>query len=232
MLNNDLSQHVGFEVSVVAFDLDGTLADTLPDLHTATNLTLNDLGHDPVSTDVVRQYIGQGIEYLLVELFKDLKIYWEEAKLKSIAHRFREHYARHVCEHSVLFPGIETVLNTLQNRGLKMACLTNKSELFTAPILMKLGIRDYFQEVVCGDTLEKRKPDALPLRVLASRFSVDIKQILMVGDSKTDTACARNAGAPVVCVPFGYRSGMALAELDCDAVLGRAEDLLDLVRLA
>ena len=89
MLNNDLSQHVGFEVSVVAFDLDGTLADTLPDLHTATNLTLNDLGHDPVSTDVVRQYIGQGIEYLLVELFKDLKIYWEEAKLKSIAHRFR-----------------------------------------------------------------------------------------------------------------------------------------------
>lgn len=232
MLNNDLSQHAGFEVSVVAFDLDGTLADTLPDLHTATNLTLNDLGHKPVSAHVVRQYIGQGIEYLLRELFRDLHIPIEAAELKSIAQQFRTHYERHVCDRSALFPGIEDVLKTFQQREVQMACLTNKSELFTAPILDGLGIRSYFQEVVCGDTLDKRKPDPLPLRVLASRFGVETKQILMVGDSKTDTECARNAGAPVVCVPFGYRSGMDLAELDCDAVLGRAEDLLDLVKKA
>ena len=232
MFNNDLSQHAGFDVSVVAFDLDGTLADTLPDLHTATNLTLNDLGFGPVSADVVRQYIGQGIEYLLLELFKDLEIPIEAAELKSFAQQFRTHYEHHVCDRSALFPGIDGVLKAFQHRGLNMACLTNKSELFTAPILDKLGIRSYFQEVICGDTLEKRKPDPLPLHVLASRFGVGTKQILMVGDSKTDTACARNAGAPVVCVPFGYRSGMTLAELDCDAVLDRAEDLLDLVRKA
>ena len=232
MSNNGLLQQRGFDVSVIAFDLDGTLVDTLPDLHTATNLTLNDLGYDPVSPDLVRQHIGQGIEYLLLELFKDLGIQIEATDLNNIAQQFRAHYARHVCDDSELFPGIEHVLKTLQHRGLKMACLTNKSELFTGPILNKLGIRSYFQEVICGDTLEKRKPDPLPLRVLASRFGVDTRHVLMVGDSKTDTACARNAGAPVVCVPFGYRSGMALSDLDCDAILGDAEDLLNLIEKA
>ena len=232
MPSNDLLQKRDFEVSAVAFDLDGTLVDTLPDLHTATNLTLNDLCHDPVSANAVRQHIGQGIEYLLLELFKDLEIRAEVEDLQNIAQQFRAHYARHVCDKSELFPGIKNVLETLQHRGFKMACLTNKSELFTAPILKKLGIRSYFQEVVCGDTLEKRKPDPLPLRVLASRFGVDTRHVLMVGDSKTDTACARNAGAQVVCVPFGYRSGMALKDLDCDVMLGSAADLINLIKRA
>ena len=137
MSNNGLLQQRGFDVSVIAFDLDGTLVDTLPDLHTATNLTLNDLGYDPVGADVVRQHIGQGIEYLLLELFKDLGIQIEVTDLNNIAQQFRAHYARHVCDDSELFPGIEHVLKTLQQRGLKMSCLTNKSELFTGPILNK-----------------------------------------------------------------------------------------------
>ena len=98
------------------------------------------------------------------------------------------------------------------------------------PILKKLEVLDYFQEVVCGDTFAKRKPDPLPLREIAALFGVEPAHVLMVGDSKTDTACARNAGAPVVCVPYGYRSGMALAELDCDMVLSDTIDLLRLVR--
>ncbi|MBT7997557.1 MAG: HAD hydrolase-like protein, partial [Betaproteobacteria bacterium] len=73
-MTQSMSHPVCFDVKVVAFDLDGTLVDTLPDLHTATNLTLNDLGYGVVSRDIVRRYIGQGIEYLLKELFKSLEI--------------------------------------------------------------------------------------------------------------------------------------------------------------
>ena len=130
----------------------------------------------------------------------------------------------------MLFPGFASALEGLKRSGLGLACLTNKSELFTLPILKKLEVLDYFQEVVCGDTFAKRKPDPLPLRELAALFGVEPAHVLMVGDSKTDTACARNAGAPVVCVPYGYRSGMALAELDCDMVLSDPIDLLRLVR--
>ena len=214
----------------MAFDLDGTLVDTLPDLHTATNLTLNDLGYGAVSPHTVRQYIGQGIEYLLQALFAELNINQAKINFDEAAQQFRDHYLRHVCEQSALFPGVASALEGLKRSGLGLACLTNKSELFTLPILKKLEVLDYFQEVVCGDTFAKRKPDPLPLRELAARFGVEPAHVLMVGDSKTDTACARNAGAPVVCVPYGYRSGMALAELDCDMILSDPIDLLRLVR--
>ena len=216
----------------MAFDLDGTLVDTLPDLHTATNLTLNDLGYGAVSPHTVRQYIGQGIEYLLQALFAELNISQATINFDEAAKQLRDHYLRHVCEQSALFPGVASALEGLKRSGLGLACLTNKSELFTLPILKKLEVLDYFQEVVCGDTFAKRKPDPLPLRELAARFGVEPAHVLMVGDSKTDTACARNAGAPVVCVPYGYRSGMALAELDCDMILSDPMDLLRLVRKA
>ena len=214
----------------MAFDLDGTLVDTLPDLHTATNLMLYDLGYEGVSSDTVRQYIGQGIEYLLQELFNELNISQATINFEEAAQQFRAHYAQHVCDQSMLFPGIANTLEGLKRLGIGLACLTNKSELFTVPILKKLEIWDYFQEVVCGDTFAKRKPDPLPLRELAARFGMKPDRVLMVGDSKTDTVCARNAGAPVVCVPYGYRSGMALTELDCDRVLNDPMDLIKLVR--
>ena len=144
-----MSHPVCFDVKVVAFDLDGTLVDTLPDLHTATNLTLNDLGYGVVSRDIVRRYIGQGIEYLLKELFKSLEINTGKEDFVKLAAQFRSHYAAHVCDESVLFPEMLEVLQCLQEKGMGIACLTNKSEEFTSPILDRLAVRHYFQEVIC-----------------------------------------------------------------------------------
>ncbi len=223
---------IQFDVKVVAFDLDGTLVDTLPDLHTAANLTLSDLGYGVVSRDVVRRYIGQGIEHLLTELFQSLEINTAKEDFVKLAARFRSYYAAHVCDGSVLFPEIVEVLQALQEMGMGVACLTNKSEEFTSPILDRLAVRQYFQEVICGDTLARRKPDPLPIFELAKRFNVEPHEVLMVGDSKTDTACARNAGAPVVCVPYGYRSGMSLADLNGDFVLKSPKDILSCINFA
>ena len=227
-----MSHPVCFDVKVVAFDLDGTLVDTLPDLHTATNLTLNDLGYGVVSRDIVRRYIGQGIEYLLKELFRSLEINTGKEAFVKLAAQFRSHYAVHVCDESVLFPEMLEVLQSLQEKGMGIACLTNKSEEFTLPILDRLAVRHYFQEVICGDTLARRKPDPMPIFELARRFNVEPHEVLMVGDSQTDTACARNAGAPVVCVPYGYRSGMTLADLNGDFVLKSPKDILSCINFA
>jgi phosphoglycolate phosphatase len=143
---------------------------------------------------------------------------------------FREHYRRLVARDSQLFPGTAQALQDLKSVGLKLACVTNKTEAFTRPLLDKLGVLGFFDELICGDTLERKKPDPLPLTYCARQFGIKPAQLLMVGDSQTDTLSARAAGCPVVCVPFGYRSGMQLHELDCDAIVQTVSGLFELIR--
>ena len=218
------------EVSAVAFDLDGTLADTAPDLHTSANLMLGDLGYAPTDRETVREYIGQGIDRLVERLLADDAGSTPESRRRA-GDIFRTHYREHLVEDSCLFPGTADTLHRLREAGVKLACVTNKSEAFTRPLLDGLEVLDLFDEIIGGDTLARRKPDPLPLTWCAERFGIEPSHLLMVGDSQTDTLCARAAGCPVVCVPFGYRSGMALHELDCDAIVPSASNLFELIRL-
>jgi len=215
------------EVNALAFDLDGTLADTLPDLFTCANLMLRDLGRDQTDRETVRAYIGQGIDRLVARLLADES----GAERESASGIFREHYRQRLTDESRLFPGTAETLRTLRESGAKLACVTNKSEAFTRPLLAALEVLDLFDEVIGGDTLARRKPDPLPLTHCAERFGIAPSRLLMVGDSQTDTLCARAAGCPVVCVPFGYRSGMELHELDCDAIVPAVSNLFELIRL-
>ena len=221
-----------YRVRAVAFDLDGTLAETLPDLHTATNLALSEIGIGEVSEASVKRYIGKGIEHLVQGLIQELDLINNSIDMAKLVSRFRSHYADNVCEGTYLFPHTLNVLKILNESGFGLACLTNKSKEFTYPILSKLGVEGWFQYIICGDSLAARKPDPLPLLTLADRFGVKTDQVLMIGDSKTDVDCARNAGSPVFCVPYGYRSGLSLADLDCDVVLDSPLDIIDLIERA
>lgn len=219
------------DISAVAFDLDGTLADTLPDLYASANLTMRDLGLAPVDRDTVRNYIGQGIDRLVQRLLTDeIGTNPGADELKKAGDILRGHYRQLLTNESELFPGTEETLYKLKELRLRLACVTNKTEIFTHPLLDKLGVLELFDEVICGDTLEKKKPDPLPLTYCAGQFGIQPVALLMVGDSQTDTLCARAAGCPVVCVPHGYRSGMELHELDCDAIVPGVSDLIDLIR--
>lgn len=226
---------VSFPIPVygVAFDLDGTLADTLPDLYASARLTMRDLGLGEVSRETVRNYIGQGIDRLVKRLLTGVPDGEPDpAAFVEAGAIFRGHYRRLLTSESQLYPGTEETLHALRDQGFKLACVTNKTEAFTRPLLQGLGVLALFEEVICGDTLERKKPDPLPLLHCARRFGIDPAQLLMVGDSQTDTLCARAAGCPVVCVPFGYRSGMELHELDCDAIVPAVSDLLNLIRIS
>jgi phosphoglycolate phosphatase len=235
------------DVSAVAFDLDGTLVDTLPDLHESANRMLADLGLAPVDSETVRAYIGRGIDRLVKRLLSDVPGSQaggdlhdnrsgnsggepHQALLKDAGEVFRGHYRQLLTNESRLFPEMENALEGLRALGLKLACVTNKADAFTRPLLDGLGVLGLFDEVIAGDTLERKKPDPLPLTYCAQRFGIAPERLLMVGDSQTDTLCARAAGCPVICVPFGYRSGMELHELDCDAIVQVVSELFELIR--
>jgi phosphoglycolate phosphatase len=229
------------DVSAVAFDLDGTLVDTLPDLHESANRMLRDLGLTPVEAETVRAYIGRGIDRLITRLLTGMStgdpggnpvVEPDAVLLGEAGAIFRDHYRQLLTSESHLFPEIEDTLHRMRALGLKLACVTNKSDAFTRPLLDGLGVLHLFDEVVSGDTLERKKPDPLPLTWCAQRFGIAPKRLLMVGDSQTDTLCARAAGCPVICVPYGYRSGMELHELDCDAIVPVVSDLFELIRLS
>lgn len=220
------------EVKAVAFDLDGTLVETLPDLHESANRMLADLGRPVVSEKTVRAYIGDGVDRLVKRLLTSSVDGEPDAgAFEKAADNFRRHYARILTRASHPFPGAIDLLDLLRRRGFKLACVTNKPARFTEPLLRELGMTERLDLILSGDSLSAKKPDPLPLVHAASAFGVATAHLLMIGDSQVDTAAARSAGCPVFCVPFGYRGSLTVQELDCDAIVPTLAEVSELIRI-
>jgi phosphoglycolate phosphatase len=219
-------------VSAVALDLDGTLVDTLPDLHEAAIRMLSDMERPAVPEVTVKAYIGDGVDRLVKRLLTATSDGEPDVQLfeRAIA-KFREHYADVLTRASRPFPGVITALEKLQSRGFKLACVTNKPARFTQPLLEHLGLSKYLDLVLSGDSLPRKKPDPLPLQHAAQCFSIVPTGLLMIGDSPVDVEAARAAGCPVFCVPYGYRGTWTMQALGCDAIVATLVDLLDLIRI-
>ncbi|NWG86917.1 MAG: HAD-IA family hydrolase, partial [Hydrogenophilaceae bacterium] len=110
-------------------------------------------------------------------------------------------------------------LQALKAMGLHVACITNKAERFTHPLLKDTGLFDYFELILSGDTLPEKKPSPLPLLHACQVFGIEPADLLLIGDSLNDTQAARAAGCHVFCVPYGYNRGRPVTELDLDAVV-------------
>jgi phosphoglycolate phosphatase len=120
-------------------------------------------------------------------------------------------------------------LERMRAGGLKLACVTNKAQAFTLPLLERTGMAGFFDLVVSGDTLPRKKPDPLPLLHIAQHFRLLPPQLLLIGDSDNDTDAARAAGCPVVCVPYGYTGGRQVRDLDCDAIVASLIEAAELI---
>lgn len=213
-------------VRAVGFDLDGTLIDTLPDIAAAANSMLIDLGRPEVSEDTVRGYIGDGIARLTKRLLTGaLNGEPDEALFERALHVFEGHYFDGVSRDSSPFPGVVGGLDRLRDAGLRLACITNKAERFTAALLHAQGMAPLFDLVLSGDSLPKKKPDPLPLLHACEHFGVSPAEFLFVGDSPNDVAAAKAAGCPVVCVPYGYTGGQDVRDLGADAIVSSVSDL-------
>jgi len=221
------------EIKAIAFDLDGTLVDTLPDLHESANRMLADLGRPAVAESAVRAYVGDGVDRLVRRLLTgDADGEPDTALFDRAGNAFRRHYASVLSRASRPFPGVVEGLQEMRRRGLRLACITNKPSGFTDPLLRDIGLAPYLDLVLSGDSLPRKKPNPLPLLHCAQAFGVPASRLLMIGDSPNDTRAARAAGCPVFCVPYGYRGTLGLHELDCDAIVPALLDSMKLVEIS
>ena len=217
-------------VSAVTIDLDGTLADTIPDLAAAANTMLGELGGAALEVDRIRTFVGKGIPKLVERTLSEAFLGGVPGDLMARALPVYERcYSECNGRHSALYPGVSEGLEALRNMGMPLACVTNKSGRFTVPLLEQLGLARYFGQVIAGDTLAQKKPDPAQLLHAAQRFGVAPGDMLVIGDSVNDAEAARAAGCPVFCVTYGYNEGRDVRELDVDAIVGSIAEATRLI---
>jgi phosphoglycolate phosphatase len=212
-------------VKAILVDLDGTLLDTAPDLAAAANAMLARLGRAPRTLEEVQTFVGKGIARLVERcLTGDLHKNADAAELSRALEIFREEYEKDSGLHSAIYPGVVAGLEAMKERGLKLACVTNKAARFTGPLLERKGLAKYFEVVVCGDMVERGKPDPACYRLACERLGLQACEVIVIGDSENDVLAARAAGMKVWCVPYGYNEGRPIASAGCDGVLGSLDD--------
>ena len=225
-MHSTATQAVKFPLAVkmVMIDLDGTLIHTAPDLAACANRMLADLGRAPYPVETVMTWIGNGVPRLVKRALTGQMMAEPEAALfdKALA-IFQQHYLAHVSDLSRPFAGVVAGLERLKARGFHLACITNKAEAFTLPLLRNLDLYKYFELVLSGDSLPKKKPDPLPLRHACKHFGITPEHGVLIGDSSNDVEAARAAGMPVICVPYGYNHGHDIRASHPDAVVDSLE---------
>ncbi len=220
------------DLKAVLIDLDGTLLDTVLDLHAAANGMLRELSRSEVSVETVRSYVGRGVPNLVKRLLAgNLEAADDPAPPPTVALEvFQKHYHESNGRHASIYPGVIEGLQQFAAKGLKLACITNKAEAFTTPLLERTGLRPHFQAVIAGDTLPRQKPDPMQLIWICGRFDLKPHEVLLIGDSKNDAKAARAAGCPTFIVPYGYNEGEDVRKLDCDAIVGTLEEAANLLQ--
>ncbi len=208
------------EVNTLLFDLDGTLVDSAPDIADAVDAMLRQFGREPVGEERVRLWVGNGAQRLIMRaLTGAMDGEPDEALTREALDCFLELYRQCLSVRSRLYPGVREGLDRLRADGYRLACVTNKPASLARPLLRDLGLSDDFPVVVGGDTTPEKKPSASPLRHAMELLRSAPQQTLMVGDSRNDVLAARNAGVPVVCVPYGYNHGGDVRDTGPDAVV-------------
>ena len=215
---------------MILLDLDGTLVDTVPDLAYAVDFMMEKLGLPVWGEEQVRRWIGNGAERLVRRALTGSDDGEPDEALFGQAYPlFLEAYQAHVCHLSRPYPGVLAGLDMLLQAGYPLGCVTNKPARFTEPVLVKLGLKRYFQITISGDTLAKKKPDPAPLLHAADFFATPPMQSLMVGDSINDVQAARAACFLIVCVSYGYNHGLDIRDASPDAVIDSLEQLPQLL---
>jgi phosphoglycolate phosphatase len=204
-------------IRAVLVDLDGTLLDTVPDLAAAVNRTHAELGLPLREVRLIATFVGKGLPTLVRRaLAGTLDGDVDEALFARAWAAFDRHYAAESGRQAKPYAGAREGIARMRALGLRLACVTNKSERFTLALLRDTGFLQAFEFAVCGDTVARKKPDPAPIVHACERLGVRPDEALVIGDSANDVLAARAAGCPVWCVPYGYNEGRPFESLACD----------------
>ena len=188
-------------MQAVLLDLDGTLADTAPDLGHALNLQRERHGLPPLPQDIIRPYASHGT----VGLFDiGFGLTPQDARFAPMREEYLALYTANLCLHTTLFPGMAELLDELEGKGIAWGVVTNKPARFTNPLLEQLGLIGRAASVVSGDTCSHPKPHPEPLLCAAREIGVAPQSCLYVGDAERDIEAARAAGMFALIAGYGY----------------------------
>jgi 2-phosphoglycolate phosphatase len=188
-------------IEAVLFDLDGTLADTAPDMARTVNQMRTRRGLQPVSTESVRAHVSSGARGMLHAAFDIRSDHPDYAAMRE---EFLNLYADNLCVDTCLFPGMMQLLDRLEADDIAWGVVTNKFERFARPLIDDLGLGKRAAVVIGGDTCPRAKPFPDPLLFAAATMGVAPMNTLYVGDDERDVLAARAAGMPVVVAGYGY----------------------------
>jgi phosphoglycolate phosphatase len=224
----------GQPLSVVLFDLDGTLLDTVEDIALALNRTLLEYAAKPLPESDVRQMIGRGSPILIERALAAQQRSVDAGTQAAMVERFFHHYGEleeSNEDRARPYPAAAETLQAVHAAGLGTAVVTNKQHRFAVALFKRLGLAPWIDVVIGGDTCARRKPDPQPLLFACESLKAAPAQALMVGDSVNDVQAARGAGIPVVCVSYGYNEGRDPATLACDVLIDSLAELPDLLNI-
>ena len=218
------------DIKLICFDLDGTLVNSVPDLRLALNSMLEDLSLPNVNGLIVKTWVGDGITKMVERCLlhvQDKTI--SDVELIEAVAIFEGYYRQFLNTESGLYPAVKSTLFSLQDKGYKIALITNKAEKFLPELLRYFGINRCFDLLIGGDTLAKNKPDPMQVNHACEHFNVSHSQTMMVGDSRNDILAGQNASVKTIALTYGYNFGEPIAEMNPDYLINHFDELLTLL---
>jgi phosphoglycolate phosphatase len=220
-------------VKAAIFDLDGTIADSAPDIAAALNAALVEAGHLPFDLAAATAMVGAGARTLVARALAARGVAPDAETIDKVHARFVAHYHAHSCVETRLYPGARETLEALAASGWQLGICTNKPDALARLVLGALGLTPLFGSIVGGRDGVPLKPARDMVAIVLSELGVEPGRAVMIGDSKADLGAGHAAGLPVVLLSHGYSDGPVSA-MGADAVAdgfeGLAAVLVDMVQ--
>jgi phosphoglycolate phosphatase len=217
-------------IRAAIIDLDGTMLDTAPDFQVAVNRMRAEFDLPPLALDIIKNFVGKGTENLMRRVLAvDFDEAGVERRFEAALASYLRHYLAINGDHTSIYPGVAAGLQAFRDKGLQLACVTNKPIAFALPLLEKKGLAGYFALVYGGDSLPRKKPDPYPFLKVCEDFALSPRQVVAIGDSSNDAQAARAAGCRVLNVPYGYNHGESIQNVESDGIVPTLLDAAHLI---
>lgn len=214
--NNATTKTTPTNKSLLLFDLDGTLIDSVPDLADAVNATLQQLNQHTYDEATIRHWVGNGAKVLIARALANTAtpdMGNMDAELAQAMPLFFANYRRQTCVRTQAFAGVTDGLTQLKQEGYTLAIITNKPKEFVPTIIEHFGWQSLFSLILGGDSLPVKKPDPTPLLHSCELLGFSPEQSYMIGDSKNDIVAGQQAGIDTLALTYGYNYGEDIRQL-------------------